>query len=111
MMKKCPLCEKGTLHEVREQHVLFGVDLGSYPGEKCSSCGEVFTDSTVMKQIEVVAKEKGVWGLGKKTKIAKAGNSIVVRIPHDIAVHFKLTPGTEAYIHPEKDKIVVEAFS
>lgn len=107
-MKKCPICEKGILKHVMEKHVLYGVDLGTYPGEKCTACGEVFTDSSVMKHIEIVAKEKGIWGLGRKTKIAKAGNSIVVRIPQKIAQYFKLIPGKEAYIHPEKDKIVVE---
>jgi len=107
-MTKCPICEKGNLKPVMEKHVLFGVDLGSYPGEKCTACGEVFTDSSVMKKIELAAKQRGIWGLGRKTKIAKAGNSLAVRIPKEIAKHLNLKEGKEAYVHPEKDKIVIE---
>lgn len=108
-MTTCPVCEKGTLKPVKEKHVLFGVDLGTYPGEKCSECGEVFTDSSVIEKIEAVAKKKGIWGLGKKTKISRTGNSLAVRIPKEVADYLKLKEGTEAYIHPEKNKIVIEA--
>ena len=87
---------------------MFGVILGNYPGEKCTSCGEVFTDSSVMERIETVAKQKGIWGLGKKTKIAKAGNSLAVRIPQEVAKYLKLKIGKEAYIHPEQNKLVIE---
>ncbi len=75
-MIKCPICNKGTLKPTTEKHVLFGVDLGTYPGERCSSCGEIFTDSSVMEKIESVAKQNGIWGLGKKIKIARLGNSL-----------------------------------
>ncbi len=108
MMKKCPVCDKGTLKPVQEKHLLFGVDVGTYPGEKCSSCGEVFTDSEVMKKIETIAKQKGIWGLGKKTLIAKTGNSLAVRIPKAIADFVGIKEGSEAYVHPEKGKIVIE---
>ncbi len=110
-MTTCPVCEKGTLKPVKEKHVLFGVDLGTYPGEKCSKCGEVFTDSSIMQKIEAVAKQKGIWGLGKKTRIARTGNSLAVRIPKEVADYLKLREGTEAYIHPEKNKIVIEAIA
>ncbi|MBI4141094.1 hypothetical protein HY485_04630 [Candidatus Woesearchaeota archaeon] len=107
-MTKCPICEKGTLKKVIEEHKMFGVSLGKYPGEKCTNCREVFTDGSVMAKIEAVAKQKGIWGLGKKTKIAKAGNSLAVRIPQEIAKYLKLKIGEEAYIHPEQNKLVIE---
>ncbi len=107
-MNKCPVCEKGILKPVMEKHLMFGVDLGTYPAEKCSACREVFTDSKIIEKIESVAKQKRIWGLGKKTKIAKAGNSIAVRIPKEIADYFKLQVGKEAYIHPENRTIVIE---
>ena len=87
---------------------MFGVDLGTYPGLKCSVCGEVFTGGEVMDKIEAAAKQKGIWGLGRKTKITRSGNSLAVRIPKDLADYLKLKEGKEAYIHPEQDKIVVE---
>lgn len=107
-MVKCPICEKGKLVKVTKKHVLFGVDLGNYPGEKCSYCGEVFTDSSNMKKIEEVAKEKGIWGLSAVTKITKTGNSLAVRIPKKIADYLKLGNNEEVYIHPERDKLIVE---
>lgn len=102
------MCEKGTLKSGKEKHVLFGIDLGTYPGQKCSSCGEVFTDSTEMIKIEKKAKQKGIWGLGKKTKITRTGNSLAVRIPKEIAEYLHLKEGNEAWMHPERDKLVIE---
>ncbi|MBI2650301.1 AbrB/MazE/SpoVT family DNA-binding domain-containing protein [Candidatus Woesearchaeota archaeon] len=56
------------------------------------------------------ARKKGVWGLGKKTKITKTGNSLAVRIPKEIANFLNLKEGKEAYMHPEKDnKLIIEA--
>ena len=107
-MTKCPMCEKGTLKPVMEKHIMFGVDLGIYPGEKCSSCGEVFSDSSVMLKIEELAKKKGIWGLGSKTKITRTGNSLAVRIPQKIVKFLKLKDGEETYIHPELNKLVIE---
>ena len=104
----CPACNKGKLRPVQEKHVLFGVDLGTFPGEKCDKCGEVFTDAAIVEKIQTLAKQKGIWGLGKKTKITRSGNSLAVRIPKELADYLKLKEGKEAYIHPDKDKIIVE---
>lgn len=108
-MVKCPICEKGVLKKSKERKVFYGVDLGEYPIEKCTKCGETFTDGEVMKEIEKKAKEKGIWGLGKKTKITQTGNSLAVRIPKEIAEYLNLKKGKEAYIHPENNKLVIES--
>jgi hypothetical protein len=105
---KCPICEKGTLKNVQEKHVLFGIDVGTYPGEKCTACGEIFTESSVMRKIETVAKQKGIWGLGLKTKVARTGNSLAIRIPKPVAEFMKISEGKEAYIHPDGKKLIVE---
>ena len=102
------MCEKGKLAPAQEKHVHFGVDLGTYPGQKCTFCGELFIASSVMTQIETAAKKKGVWGLGRKTKISKSGNSLAIRIPKELAEHLNLKEGKDAYLHPEKNKIVVD---
>ena len=107
-MVKCPICEKGILKKSKESKVFYGIDLGEYPVEKCTKCGEIFTDSNVMREIEKKAKEKGIWGLGKKTKVTRTGNSLAVRIPKEIADFLKLKEGKEAYIHPEGNKLVIE---
>lgn len=87
---------------------MFGVYLGEFPAEICSKCNESFTNEKTTRKIEELAKSKGIWGLGKRTKITKTGNSLAVRIPKEIANFLKLKEGNEAYIHPEKDKIIIE---
>lgn len=107
-MEKCAMCEKGHLKKIKHKEVIHGVYLGEFPAEKCTSCGEVWIDGDTMGKIEEAAKKKGIWGLGKKTKITRTGNSLAVRIPKEIINHLKLKEGKEAYIHPENNKIVIE---
>ena len=105
----CPVCEKGSLRNMRIMEDMFGVELGEFPARVCSNCGESFTDEATTKQIEEAAKKKGIWGLGRTTKITKAGNSLVVRIPKPIANFLRIKVGQEAFVHPDKDKLVIEA--
>ncbi len=106
---KCPVCDKGILEDGKIKETMFGVYLGEFPAKICTSCGESFTDEKTTKKIEERAKKKGLWGLGKKTKITKTGNSLAVRIPKNIADFLNLKEGNEAYIHPEKNKLVIES--
>ena len=106
---KCPICGKGILKRTKIKESMFGVYLGEFPAEVCNYCKESFTDEKTTKAIEMAAKEKGIWGLGKKTKITKTGNSLAIRIPKDIANFLKLKEGKEAFIHPEKNKLIIEA--
>jgi len=106
---KCPVCEKGVLKKGRVKENLFGIYLGEFPAEVCTKCAESFTDSETTAQIEQKAKEKGIWGLSKKTKITKTGNSLAVRIPKDIARYLNLKAGKEAYMHPDGKKLVIES--
>lgn len=104
---QCPMCS-GTLKSGKLREVMFGVDLGEFPAEICTKCGESFTDEATTALIKAAAKRKGVWGLGRKAKVTKTGNSIAVRIPKEIAGYLKLKPGTETYIHPEGKNLVIE---
>ena len=109
MMAQCPVCGKGKLRRGKIREQMFGVDLGEYPAEICDSCGESLVDQKAMKKIETRAKELGLWGLAKKVSIAKSGNSLVVRIPAELARCLKLTGGEAALVRPEgREKIVVE---
>ncbi|HYY48114.1 MAG TPA: YgiT-type zinc finger protein [Thermoplasmata archaeon] len=108
-MAKCPVCNKGTLRKGKIREEMFGIDLGEYPAEICDSCGESFVDEAAMRKIEARAKELGLWGLAKKVAIAKSGNSLVVRIPAELARFLKLKGGEDALVRPEgREKIVVE---
>ncbi len=104
----CPVCEKGILKKGKTERFLFGIFLGEFPAELCSKCGESYTDEKTTKKIEDIAKAKGIWGLGKNTKITKTGNSLAVRIPKEIAGFLDLKNGTEAYVHPDGKKLVIE---
>ena len=106
---KCPICEKGKLKNGKTKETMFGVYLGEFPAQVCTKCGESFTDEKTTKAIENAARGKGIWGLGQKTKITKSGNSLAVRIPKEIAKFLKIEEGSEAYIHPDKDKIIIES--
>ena len=106
---KCPICVKSILKKGKIKESMFGVYLGEFPAEICSECGESFTDSETTKKIEEAAKEKGIWGLGIMTRITKTGNSLAVRIPKKIVDYLNLKDGEEAYIHPEKNKLIIES--
>ena len=106
---KCPVCGKGILKNGKIKETMFGVYLGEFPAEICNKCNESFTDEKTTKTIERLAKEKGAWGLGKKTKITKTGNSLAVRIPKEIANFLKLKEGNDAYIHPDKNRIIIDS--
>ncbi|MBI4449367.1 AbrB/MazE/SpoVT family DNA-binding domain-containing protein [Candidatus Woesearchaeota archaeon] len=105
---KCPICDKGNLKKGTVKEVMFGTYLGDFPAQICDSCGESYTDQETTRNIEKIAKAKGIWGLGKKTTIAKTGNSLAVRIPKEIASYLHVSEGMEVYIHPDKEKIVIE---
>ena len=106
---KCPVCEKGTLEEKEIDEYTFGIYLGKFQAEVCNKCNESFTDSATTRKIEETAKRKGIWGLGTIAKITRSGNSLAIRIPKKLANYLKLKEGKETFIHPEGDKIVVEA--
>jgi YgiT-type zinc finger domain-containing protein len=105
---KCPICN-GTLKNGTIKEHMSGVFLGEFPAKICTKCGESFTDENTTEKIALVAKQKGLWNLGHKTKISRSGNSLAVRIPKEIVDFLKLREGSDAYIRPEKDKIIIES--
>ena len=108
---KCPICEKGILKKGKIKETVYGVYLGEFPAEICNKCQESFTDESTTREIEESAKKAGIFGLGKKTKITRTGNSLAVRIPIEIVRFLKLKEGKETYIYPDKNKIIIESVS
>ena len=109
MLKKCPICGKGALVRRKVDETMFGVTLGRFPAWVCGTCGESFTDESTTRSIIGRAKQKGIWGLGKKVKVVRSGNSLVVRIPREIVDFIGLEKGQELFIHPEgKSKVAIE---
>lgn len=108
-MVRCPVCEKGTLHKGTVKETLFGIELGEFEGEICDKCNETFLAEAAMKEIETKAKSIGLWGLSKKVKIVRTGNSLSIRIPAQIARYLKLKEGEEVVLYPEgPEKIIVD---
>jgi transposase-like protein len=106
---KCPTCGKGELKNKIIKESMHGVMLGEFSAQVCSKCNESFTDIDITKKIEDAAKKAGVWDLGKKTKITRSGNSLAIRLPKEIATFMKLKEGSEVYINPEKNRIIIES--
>lgn len=105
----CPTCEKGVLRPGRVHEKMFGVDLGVYPAEVCHHCGERFLSADSVDRIGSRAKEMGLWGLASKVKVARSGNSLVVRIPSALARYLKLRTGQEVLVSPERgNRLVLE---
>ena len=63
----------------------FGIDFGMRECEVCSKCGSEYLSDTVLDEIEQEVKKKKLFGLEKRAQITKSGNSLVVRIPPEIA--------------------------
>ncbi|MBI5393657.1 AbrB/MazE/SpoVT family DNA-binding domain-containing protein [Candidatus Woesearchaeota archaeon] len=107
-MTQCPLCNEGKLKKGKIKETMFGVVLGEFPAEICNKCNESFTDELTTHLIELVARKKRIWGLGTKTRLAKTGNSLAVRIPRNIVKYLKLKEGKELFIHPQDNKVIIE---
>jgi len=75
----------GKLIETPMHIEYFGIDFGIRTGHVCTSCGDEFITDEIWEEVENKAKELGIFGIEKKVKIRKSGNSLVVTIPPDIA--------------------------
>ena len=105
---RCEECN-GTIITQTVDYDYLGEHIGKYEAEKCSKCGEIVFDESVSDDIERKVKEKGLYGLGAKTKVGIAGSSYVIRINKKLAEFLNLRKGEEIHIHPEnKKRIVIE---
>ena len=75
----------------------------------CIKCNETFFDAVVAEKIQAKSKEQGLFGLSKKTKVAKVGNSLAIRIPKEIADFVDLKKEREVKIFPKnKEEIIIK---
>ena len=87
---KCVMCN-GKLEDRTIDREEFGISLGKFKAKVCLKCGEIFFDSKTVDKIQLKSKELGLFGISsRKTKIAKVGNSLAVRIPKEIAIFANL---------------------
>lgn len=97
---KCIICGGKTARKSVEYRE-FGVPLGNFNADVCKKCGETFFDEKTAEKIQQKSKGLGLFGLAKKAKVAKIGNSIAIRIPKEIAEFLKLKKGEEVTILPQ----------
>jgi hypothetical protein len=106
--KTCEECE-GRIVKKKVDYLFLGENLGKFPAEVCIKCGEQVFDEEVMDQITAITKDKGLWGLSKRAKIAKIGSSLGVTINKNIVDFLELHKGEEVTMYPEsKKKLVIQ---
>lgn len=105
---KCIFCRSDTVRKIvtYSEH---GIVLGTFPAHVCRACHEQFFDAETANKIQAKSIEKGVFGLSKRVKVGKVGESLMVRIPKTIAQFIKLKEGKEVSIHPEGKNIIIES--
>ncbi len=107
---KCPICETGKLVRKKIEYKYKDWYFGKYDADVCGKCDEAFFTEKASEKIELKAKELGVWGIERRTKISHSGNSLIVRIPKAIAKFIEIEDGEEVIIRPEgKKKFSVDA--
>ena len=88
---------------------LYGIKIGSFPALVCPKCGEIYFSEETSKKITEITKNKGLWGLGAKTKIGQAGSTLDIRLNKKMIDFMKLKKGKEVNIYPQsRDKLIVE---
>ena len=105
--EKCWECG-GNIKEQKKEFSLYGMSLGQFDAEVCQKCGEVVYAESASDQIDQAAKEAGLWGLEAKTKVARTGDSLAIRVNKRMATFLDLKEGQEVTLHPEsKEKLLI----
>ena len=108
-MRTCPICEKSKLVKKNIPYYVYGIEIGKFPAEICSKCDEQWFSEETAQKIEKIEKAKGLFGLTKQSKISYSGNSLILRIPKEIAKFLNLKKEKPVLMHPEgKNKLMIE---
>ena len=76
--------------------------------EVCTRCGSEY----LPQEAESEVKKRGLFGLERRGRVSKSGNSLVIRIPKEIAKSLKIEGDMPVVIYPsEPKKLVVEVGS
>ena len=99
----------GNLKRAHTQVEVFGIDFGVRDCEVCTNCGSEYLSDEVLSEIENEVKKKRLFGLEKHAQVTKSGNSLVIRIPPEIAKFSGIRYKEHVRIYPiSKNKIEVE---
>jgi hypothetical protein len=87
----------------------FGIDFGVKQANVCTDCGSEYLPQEVMEEVETEVKRRGFFGLERRGRVAKSGNSLVIRIPKEIAESLKIKRDLPIVIYPsEPRKLIIE---
>ncbi len=103
-------CKCGGLLKKSQTSVeFFGIDFGVRSCEVCTSCHAEYLDETVLAEIEREVKKKKLFGLEKDVQVTKSGNSLVIRIPPELARFAGLQYKDHIRIYPvDKGRLQIE---
>ena len=82
----------------------FGIDFGEQECEVCTLCNSEFLNDETLAEIEKQVRAKKIFGLEKRITVAKSGNSLVFRIPPEIARFADIKAKNTALIFPSSKK-------
>ena len=102
----------GRLEERASEVEFFGIDFGVRKVEVCADCGTEYLSQETMEEVEAEVRKRGLFGLERRGRVSKSGNSLVIRIPQEIVKSMKLKRDLPIIIYPsDKDRLVVEVES
>ncbi len=102
----------GELKRSRVEVEFFGINFGSKEAEVCTLCGSEYLDQDTMKEIETEVKKRNIFGLERKVSVTKSGNSLVIRIPPEIAEFLGIHYKSIVQLFPvDKDKLEIKIVS
>lgn len=110
-MRKCLICNKGTLEKVEDITLEVEGYVFVVKGERCSKCNEEIPYEEETQKTIIIAKRLGVWPEPLKLyrHLTKSGGGLVFRIPADLEKQLRLDENIEIAISKVGNKIVIEA--
>lgn len=94
----------------KEKVVVEGVDCGVLDVEVCSKCREKYFPEETMEIIQEKLKKVGLWGVQRKeVSLWKSGNSVLLRLPKEIAKVLSLKPDQKVRMYTEgKKRLIID---
>ena len=94
----------GILKKSITEVEFFGINFGIKECEVCTKCNAEYLDNEVIQDIQEQTKKLGIFGLERNLQISKSGNSLILRIPVDIAKFMNIRYKTHVRVFPNSKK-------
>jgi len=99
----------GLMKKTKTEVEFFGIDFGVRSCEICTRCGAEYLSQELIEEIEAEVKSRGLFGLERKGRITKSGNSLVIRVPREIADSLNIERDSRITIYPsDRKRLIVE---